>query len=70
MSYIINAWLEQPEPTLQVTSRITGQLLVSWKGERVRRLIDTGELDVNDLCSNQRDTVELVRELVMLSYDS
>ncbi len=70
MSYIINAWLESNEPTLTVISRLTGQELVSWKGDQVRELIETGELDVGELQNPCRNQIEVVKELVMIAHQS
>ncbi len=67
MSYIINAWLESNEPSVTVVSRLTGQELVNLKADRVRELIETGELDVDELQKPRRDLVELVKELMTIA---
>ncbi len=67
MSYIINAWLESNEPSVTVVSSLTGQELVNLKADRVRELIETGELDVDELQKPRRDLVELVKELMTIA---
>ena len=69
MNYIVNAWLERDEPQLKVTSNLTGQVLIDWRGEKVRQLIDNGELDVAELSSPTQELLETVKEILLISYE-
>lgn len=66
MSYRINAWLEQAEPELVISSVQTGQVLIHWRGNKIRELIETGQLDTRMLMSTQSNTTDIVKELLLV----
>jgi len=67
MTYIVDAWLEQPQPRLRVTERQSGQVLIDWGAERVRGLLERGDLVAADFCRSPARLQETVRELFLLS---
>ncbi len=66
MSYRINAWLERSDPELIISSTRTGQVLIHWRGEKIRDLIETGQLDTHSLCSSATPSTDIVRELLLV----
>ncbi|WP_207062603.1 hypothetical protein [Motiliproteus sp. SC1-56] len=65
MTYQVNAWLERPQPLLQVTDKRTGQVLIDWGPEQVRAMLDAGELRVEDLRQEGPALQAQVRELFL-----
>lgn len=66
MSYRINAWLERSNPELIISSTHTGQVLIHWRGDKIRSLIENGQLDTQSLCSASSSTTEIVRDLLLV----
>lgn len=66
MSYRINAWLERAEPQLIITSTVTEQVLMHWRGDKVREMIFTGQLDTVRLLNPEADAAEIVKELLLV----
>lgn len=66
MSYRINAWLERKEPQLIISSSRTGQVLMDWRGDKVRELIGTGQLDTQLLAQSGIDCTEVVKDLLLV----
>jgi hypothetical protein len=67
MTYIVDAWLEQPQPRLRVTDRRSGRVLIDWGAERVRGLLERGDLVAADFCLGPARLQDTVRELFLLS---
>lgn len=66
MSYRINAWLERSDPELIISSTHTGQVLIHWRGDKIRSLIDSGQLDMSSLSSASSSSTEIVRDLLLV----
>jgi len=67
MTYMIDAWLERPDPYLRVTHKLTGIRIIDWKTEQIREMLDCGALCPDDFSDGRRSPKELVRELFLLA---
>jgi hypothetical protein len=67
MSYIIDAWLERPDPYLRITHRHTGIRVIEWRNEKVATLLEQGVICPQDLQQSQCCSKELVQELFLLA---
>lgn len=68
MTYILDARLEQAEPRLRVTQGASGRVLIDWGADRVRGLLERGDLVPADFCARgEIEQQEVVRELFLLS---
>jgi hypothetical protein len=67
MSYIIDAWLERPDPCLRITHCHTGIRVLEWRNERLHTLLEQGVICAHDLQQPQCSTKELVQELFLLA---
>ncbi len=64
MTYFINAWLERPQPYLQIIHRDTGRVCVDFPAAVLEELCRNGDLCPSDLCTNTASaTKEVVRHL-------
>jgi len=66
MTYCINAWLDRSEPELTIFNKQSGIAMMRFDSEEVEELIDSGELWLEDLYSNDHKTQEeIVRKLAL-----
>ena len=64
MTYFINAWLEGPQPFLQVIHRETGRVCVDFPAQVLEELCRDGDICPGDFCANTPSaTKEIVRHL-------
>jgi hypothetical protein len=69
MTYLIDAWLDRPQPYLRILNRNTGETCVLLKEDALDELRDQGELDLHDLNSSEPVVLkELVRNLFLYCY--
>ena len=69
MTYLIDAWLDRPQPYLRILDRSTGAVCVSLEGEALDELRDQGDLDLHELGTSEPGVLkELVRNLFLFSY--
>lgn len=67
MTYFINAWLERPQPYLQVIHRESGRICVDFPAPVLEELCRNGDICPGDLnTSNRTATQEVVRQLFHL----
>jgi hypothetical protein len=69
MTYLIDAWLDRPQPYLRILDRETGQVCAVLKEEALDELRDQGDLDVGSLSSSEPGIQkEMVRSLFLFCY--
>lgn len=68
MTYLINAWLERPQPYLQVIHRESGRICVNFEAPVLEELCRNGDICPCDFnTSNRTTTQEAVRQLFHLA---
>lgn len=66
MTFMIDAWLDRPEPYLRIINRESGVICAQLQGEALRLLQDQGDLDLQELASAEPKTLkEQVRALFL-----
>ncbi|MBD8598839.1 hypothetical protein QWI18_11895 [Pseudomonas sp. W2Oct36] len=69
MTYLIDAWLDRPQPYLRILDRETGQVCAVLEEEALDELRDQGDLDVSSLSSSEPGVQkEMVRSLFLFCY--
>ncbi|MFG0381325.1 hypothetical protein ACF8C6_10245 [Pseudomonas sp. zbq_18] len=69
MTYLIDAWLDRPQPYLRILNRETGEVCAVLEEEAIDELRDQGDLDLTSLNSNEPGALkELVRSLFLFCY--
>lgn len=52
MTILIDAWLERRDPTLRVWDCDRHEVLVEWRGAKLRCLLEQGSLELDDLAGS------------------
>jgi hypothetical protein len=69
MTYLIDAWLDRPQPYLRILNRSTGEVCALLKEDALDELRDQGDLDLHELNSSEPLVLkELVRNLFLYCY--
>ena len=69
MTYLIDAWLDRPQPYLRILNRNTGEVCALLKDDALDELRDQGDLDLHELSSSEPLVLkELVRNLFLYCY--
>ncbi|NQD91925.1 hypothetical protein HP532_04570 [Pseudomonas sp. CrR25] len=69
MTYLIDAWLDRPNPYLRILHRDTGEVFAVLEEEALGELRDQGDLDLHDLSSSEPQVLkEVVRSLFLFCY--
>lgn len=69
MTYLIDAWLDRPQPYLRILNRETGEVCALLENEALDELREQGELDMQGLASSEPTVQkELVRNLFLFCY--
>ncbi|TLX53774.1 hypothetical protein DN824_17380 [Stutzerimonas nosocomialis] len=69
MTYLIDAWLDRPQPYLRILDRSTGNACVTLDGEALEELREQGDLDLHELGTTEPCILkEQVRNLFLFSY--
>ncbi len=69
MTYLIDAWLDRPQPYLRILNRATGEVCAVLEEDALEELRDQGDLDLHELNSNEPLVLkELVRNLFLYCY--
>ena len=69
MTYLIDAWLDRPQPYLRILDRSTGAICVSLEGDALDELRDQGDLDLQQLSTSEPCALkEQVRNLFLFTY--
>lgn len=66
MTYVINAWLDKPQPELQLVERVSGAVVASWKGRRLKELFDSGLVSYEELRTVLPERLKLVEKALIL----
>jgi hypothetical protein len=53
MTYLIDAWLDRPQPYLRIVNRRTGEVCALLDKEALNELRDQGDLDLHELNSRE-----------------
>lgn len=68
-SYLIDAWLDRPNPYLRILHRESGAVCAQLEGDALEELREQGALDLHDLESSEPQVLkEMVRNLFLFSY--
>ncbi len=67
MTYMIDAWLERPDPYIRVIHKERKIPVLEWSGTEVKELIACGAVCPFDFRSTQVNEQELIKELFVLS---
>ena len=69
MTYLIDAWLDRPQPYLRILNRDTGEVCALLKDDALDALREQGGLDLHELGTNEPQVLkELVRSLFLFCY--
>lgn len=69
MTYLIDAWLDRPQPYLRILNRQTGEVCAVLEEEALEELREQGDLDIDGLASSEPVVLkELVRNLFLFCY--
>lgn len=69
MTYLIDAWLERPQPSLRILDRDSGQVCLQLGAEQLAELQEQGDLDLASLSSSEPQTIkETLRTLFLFYY--
>ncbi|WP_421682483.1 hypothetical protein HKW98_15775 [Stutzerimonas urumqiensis] len=69
MTYLIDAWLDRPQPYLRILDRQTGAVCIALDEEALGELRDQGDLDVTQLSTSEPAVLkEQVRNLFLFCY--
>ncbi|MBS7663956.1 hypothetical protein I0D00_18695 [Pseudomonas lalucatii] len=69
MTYLIDAWLDRPQPYLRILHRDTGEVCAVLEEEALGELREQGDLDLQELsCTEPVVLKELVRSLFLFCY--
>ncbi|WP_019625862.1 hypothetical protein [Thioalkalivibrio sp. ALJT] len=65
--FTLDAWLENPNPSLRIIDERSHRIVAEWRGQELRDLLDTGIIAPTDCCGPQsRATAhETIRELIL-----
>lgn len=67
MCYQIDAWLERPDPYLQVVHKERKIPVIQWRGRTIKEMIADGLLCPSDFSDSNVNQQELLKELFLLS---
>jgi hypothetical protein len=69
VTYLIDAWLDRPQPYLRILHRETGKVCVFLEEQALDELRDLGDLDIASLNSNEPLVLkELLRNLFLFCF--
>ncbi|WP_081624490.1 hypothetical protein [Thioalkalivibrio sp. AKL10] len=65
--FTLDAWLENPDPSLRIIDDHSRRVVAEWRGQELRDLLDSGIIAPTDCCGpHSRDTVhETIRNLIL-----
>ncbi|WP_018876872.1 hypothetical protein [Thioalkalivibrio sp. ALE31] len=65
--FTLDAWLENPDPSLRIIDEPSRRIVAEWRGQELRDLLETGIIAPADCCGPQaRDQAhETIRELIL-----
>jgi len=67
MIYMIDAWLERPDPYIRVIHKERNIPVLEWSSSQVKEMIATGALCAFDFTDIHTNEQELIKDLFILS---
>lgn len=67
MTYQIDAWLERSDPYLRIIDRQSGVVVMEWRNQRLKGLLEQGDVTRQELEDKSTNQQALVRDLFL--YD-
>ncbi len=67
MTYQIDAWLERSDPYLRIIDRQSGVVVMEWRNQRLKVLLEQGDITRQELEDKSTNQQALVRDLFL--YD-
>lgn len=69
MTYLIDAWLERPQPSLRVLNRDSGEVCMELGASELQQLQEQGDLDLSCLSTSEPQGIkEMLRTLFLFYY--
>lgn len=69
MTFMIDAWLDRPQPYLRILDRDSGRVCAQLEAPAIHELQEQGDLDLASLTSNEPQSLkELLRTLFLYCY--
>lgn len=69
MTYLIDAWLERPNPCLRILDRETGEICARLDADALQEMREQGELCPADFLSNEPGKLkEILRQLFLFCH--
>ena len=66
INYVVNAWLDKPQPELELVEQDSGHVVRRWQGRRLQELFNSGLITYQELAtSSQRQLKTLVKTLIL-----
>jgi len=67
MTFYIDAWLDRPQPFVQVKNKNNQQIVASFEGNELSRALEYGDICLSDFSDPRVETqMELVKSLLLL----
>lgn len=67
MTFYIDAWLDRPEPYVQVKNKNNQKVVAKFAGDELARALEHGDICVSDFCdASAENQLDLVKSLLLL----
>ena len=67
MTFYIDAWLDHPQPFVQVKNKNNQQVVARFAGSELSKALEHGDFCLSDFCDPRAETqMELVKSLLLL----
>ncbi|MCQ4347093.1 hypothetical protein NGA35_06570 [Pseudomonas stutzeri] len=69
MTFLIDAWLDRPQPWLRILDRDSGRVCAQFDSQAIAALQEQGDLDLASLSSSEPSVLkELLQNLFLFHY--
>lgn len=68
MTFMIDAWLDRPQPYLRILDRDSGQVCAQLEAPAIHELQEQGDLDLASLSSSEPATLKELLHTLFLYY--
>ena len=66
INYVVNAWLDKPQPELELVEQDSGHVVRRWQGRRLQELFNSGLITYQELTTNSQEQLKaLVKALIL-----
>ena len=66
INYVVNAWLDKPQPELELVEQDSGHVVRRWQGRRLQELFNSGLITYKELTTNSQEQLKaLVKALIL-----